>query len=99
MSTVKLRNGAEEFGPLVPVVERRLQSLMNSDPLAFYDLTMRCRQGRAYTMFPVIESRLIESDLLQANGMPHDSIRNIVLSAVEGDDLEMRLVSPLAASS
>lgn len=42
--------------------------------------------------------RLVADGLMVSDGTIHDSIRNIVLSAVEGDGMEMRIVSPIAES-
>ena len=43
MQTVILKNGAEECLPLVNVMMMSLRSLMQENPIAFYELVMKCR--------------------------------------------------------
>ncbi len=51
-----------------------------------------------HKFFGNTKDRLEALALVDANGGIHDSIRNIVLSAIEGEDLEMRLTNPVAPS-
>ena len=93
---VKLKNGSEEAEPLVRVTIMSLRMLMESDPIAFYELFELCKD-RNHKMFGNAGEKLAKLGLVGAAGHVHDSIRNIVLSAVEGEGLDMCLVSPIAA--
>lgn len=95
METVTLKNGAEEVKSLVVVTMLSLESLIEEQPFAFYDLVMVCRD-RDYRPFGSNGDHLKSLALLQDGGHVHDSIRNIVLSAVTGDGLDMQLGSPVA---
>jgi hypothetical protein len=96
---VKLKNGAEEAEPIVTVVMMRLQSMMESgdlvDAMLVYDLVMKCRDD-SYRFFGENETKLKNMALVEHDGRVHDSIRNVILSSVVGDGLEMRIESPLA---
>lgn len=95
METVALRNGAEEVKSLVNVTIFLLRHLLQENPIAFYELVMRCRD-RNHQIYGDIDQVLKRFKLLYPNGEIHGSIRNIVLSAVTGDGLEMELGSPIA---
>ena len=66
--------------------------------LALYDLAEICKDS-SYKPIRENYKKLQDLSLLQADGKPHDSIRNIVISAVQGEGLEMRLGSPVADDS
>jgi hypothetical protein len=71
-----------------------LQTLMDTKPLVFYDLVMVCRDS-AYRPFGNARQELNALGLWMSHETaPHDSIRNVVLSAVSGDGLDMTLGSP-----
>lgn len=94
METVELRNGAVEATPLVTVAMMSLRHLMNEKPLALYDLVMVCRDS-SYEWFGDNLQESQNLSLVQPDGKVHESIRNIVLAAVTGDGLDMRLESPV----
>jgi len=71
-----------------------LKALMASDPIAFFELSELCKD-RSHKLFGNTGEKLSKLGLIQ-NGTVHGSIRNIVLSAVEGEMLDMQLVSPIA---
>jgi len=96
METVRLKNGTEEAKQLVVITIAQLKELMSSEPIAFYELVMLCRD-RDHELFGNAGEKLEKSGLLQREGVVHDSIRNIVVSAVEGDMLNMRITSPIKA--
>ena len=95
MKEVTLKNGSTEVDVLVVATTLSLQSLMEDNPIAFYELVMLCRD-RTHQLFGSVGGVLRDRNLIEQNGQPHGSIRNIVLSAVEGDMLDMCLVNPLA---
>lgn len=75
-----------------------LQRLFQTDPISAYELTMKARDPN-HEFFGGTGQKLMSLALVDANGGMHDSIRNIVLSAVEGDGLEMKLGSPIKKAS
>jgi hypothetical protein len=95
METVILKNGAEEAKPLVVMTMISLEKIMKERHLALYDLVMRCRD-RTYQFFSDNEEYLKSLNLVDRDGSIHGSIRNIVLSAAEGDGLDMVIRSPIA---
>ena len=95
MKVVRLRNGSEEAAPLVTVTMMSLEHLVKERPLAFYDLVMKCRD-RSYQFFGDNGEHLQDLALVGDGESIHNSIRNIVLSAVRGDGMDMMLDSPLA---
>ncbi len=94
MEATRLKNGSEEFKPLVQVTMASLSKLAETNPIAFYELVMKCRD-QGHELFgnagEVLKSLALIED---ARGSVHDSIRNVVLSAVEGDGFDMTLGSP-----
>lgn len=95
IAVLKLKNGTEEAAPLVRVTMMALRSLMQDHPIAFFELVTLCRD-RNHTLFGNTGVILRDQTLIQSDGQPHDSIRNIVVSAVTGDMMAMRLGSPVA---
>lgn len=94
--TVVLKNGAEEAEVFVRAFMGALGSLLAAEPVAFYELVMLCRDPAHVVWRPSVDM-LKGRNLLEADGTTiHSSIRNLVLAAVEGEELEMRIVSPYA---
>lgn len=94
MKVVTLRNGAEEAKPLVTVTMMHLKRIMDEKPLALYDLVMKYRD-REYEFFGSNGGYLKSLRLVDQDGSIHNSIHNIVLSATDGDGMDMILRSPL----
>lgn len=95
MNRLKLKNGTEEAAPLVKVTMMSAEHLVESNPIAFVELVALCRD-RDHELFGNTAVELQRLALVGPDGSVHDSIRNVVLSAAEGEGLEMRFVSPLA---
>jgi hypothetical protein len=99
MHMVKLRNGSEEAEPLVVTTSMSLRQLWESGiggVLVLSDLVQICRNDPAYRPFGDNEKVLKDRALLQADGKPHDSIRNVVLSHFDGEGLGLTLIgSPI----
>jgi hypothetical protein len=104
LKAVKLKNGTEEFEGLVPVLMAMLRHLADKYPTAFFDLVNQVRDP-GYEVFSPGEVGVLVSLGLALEGstmkklVVHDSVRNIVLSAVGGNGLEMRLGDPLAPTT
>jgi|APSaa5957512622_1039677.scaffolds.fasta_scaffold362760_1 hypothetical protein len=74
-------------------------SLMWEDGVAgilnVYELVQKCRNS-SYQIPENIEDELKKLNLLKSDGKVHDSIKDNVIGLVEGDSLEMRLISPVS---
>lgn len=97
MNMVTLKNGAVEAEPLVKVTMMSLGRLWDENPICAYELVMLCRDSN-HKPFGNSDKILVELALVQ-NGRVHDSIRNIVLSSVSGEGLEMTFGSPVKSVS
>lgn len=96
VQTVRLRNGAEEVKSLVSMILFTLKDMWSKGEVTtVYELAMLCRDPE-HKLFGDTGDVLKKLSLVQPDGRVHDSIRNIVLSAVEGEGLDMRLQSPIA---
>ena len=96
MKLLKLKNGSEEPDVLVTSTMMSLRGLLGNNPIAFYELTMKCRDD-SHEFFGNTEKDLQGLRLVQTDGKIHKSIRNIVQSAVTGDGLDLSLESPFKA--
>ena len=95
----KLKNGSEERDAAVAATMISLKYLWNSGfsgITVISDLLQICKNDPTYRAFGDNEETLKELALLQEDGKPHATIRNIVLSAISGEGLEMTLESPIA---
>ncbi|MFA5143843.1 MAG: hypothetical protein WC522_06740 [Candidatus Omnitrophota bacterium] len=98
--TVILKNGAFAYRDGINAVMVALQHLLESRPELFVELVRKARNpdhkiwGGAEN-----ENHLKILNMLQSNGQLHDLTRNILLSAIEGEGLNMRLVSPIKFTS
>jgi hypothetical protein len=92
-SMVKLKNGSEVAEPLVTTTMMNLELLMEKNPIAFYELVEKCRNPK-HEMFGNT-AEVAEGLALMNNRQCHSTTRDIVLSAVHGEDLEMTLGSPI----
>ncbi len=90
---VKLKNGSEVAEPIVITTMMNLKLLMNKNPIAFYELVEKCRNSE-HEMFGNTRE-VVEGLALMNNGTCHETTRDIVLSAVHGEDLGMTLGSPV----
>ena len=103
METILLKNGTTEVTSLVKVVTLSLRELLNQKGAAalsgatqFYDIVSLCRDSN-YQVFGSNLQLLKNLALVGEDGRVHESIKNIVLSSVEGEGLEMSLVNPVKA--
>jgi len=91
METATLKNGAVEAKALVEIT---MLSLMKLGPIELYELVQICRRSDHPPWGDTIDT-LKSWQLVGQDGVVHDSIKNIVLSAAEGDGLDLRLGSPI----
>lgn len=98
MREILLKNGGKEVDTLVGQVMMSLRGLFDNGvagALAVYDLHEKCKNPDYEIFGPNIEP-LENLHLIDSNGTIHNSIKNVVLSAVEGEGMEMALGSPVA---
>lgn len=91
---VLLRNGAEHPTRLVWAISSRLEDLQHHHGFVFVELVEACRDQ----MFRLGEDALkvlIEKDLATSDG-PLCMTRDVVLSMIEGEGLEMTFGNPIA---
>jgi len=97
METVILKNGTEEVAQLVATIMHTLREMegdmANGGPICIYELVQMCRD-RNHKPFGTSGEKLERLNLING-GQVHDSIRNIVLSAIEGDGLDVTLGDPV----
>lgn len=93
METVKLKNGTEEVEVLVQTTMIALENVVNTNPIAAYELVELCKDA---SHKPFGNAGDILEDLsLVNNGQVHTSIKNIVLSAFEGEGFDLHLTFPV----
>jgi hypothetical protein len=99
LKLVRLKNGFELPLVLVKVTMLSLGHLMQSNPIAFYELVMKCRDLK-HVFWGDTGKVLKNLGLLEPwdSNTPQKSIRIIVLAAVEGEGLKMKLTSPILES-
>lgn len=93
---VRLKNGTEELSTLIAVVMLSLKNLIGDDPISFYELVMKARD-RNHKVFSQHQiDVLTRLGLMEPEGNLHQSVINVVLSAVTGEGLGMSLGDPVA---
>ena len=97
MKVIKLKNGSEEALTLVTTISLSIRELLNNKPMALYDMVMKCRDD-SYSIFGNNTNTLKNLALLGEDGKVHNSIKNIVLSSIEGEGLDMKFVYPIKGS-
>lgn len=95
--TFTLRNGSQEVKPLVLGVYRALSGLLAGNPISFHGIVALCRdpQHKPWGNTGDDLKALGLADEQDGEWHVHGAIRNIVLSAVEGEGLDMTLVNPV----
>ncbi|HEY5987170.1 MAG TPA: hypothetical protein VIV12_12470 [Streptosporangiaceae bacterium] len=106
---VQLRNGGMVFEPAILVTAYSVRDLMEKDPIAFWELVEVCRKPDHQIFSSVQAQVLVARSLLVpvrtadgaidlARSKPHQIIRDVVCSMVEGELPHVRLVSPLPSA-
>jgi hypothetical protein len=101
MESIFLKNGAEESRILVTVTMMSLKALLEdaSGAIAFYELNEKCKNPAHNFFSDAIIEQLRSLSLIDSSENVHSSIRNIVISAAEGEGLNLCLGSPVAEGS
>lgn len=93
--TVLLRNGTEEGEIMVKSALFSLDQLAKAHFVALYELAALCRDPK-HTLWGDTSDILQRLSLVMPDGRVHESIRNVVLSAVTGEGADMALRNPIA---
>jgi hypothetical protein len=70
-----------------------LRALFETETFAFCDLVEKVRDSNF--KIPDASAKVLSDHSMVQDGLIHSSVRNIVRSAVEGEGIEMQLVSPI----
>lgn len=89
---VKLKNGSTEPQASVVVFMVTLEVIAKTNPMAFYDLVQVCRGVK--TVEEIDNKAILEQLALLARGKVNPTVKNIVLSGVTGEGLELALSDP-----
>lgn len=95
LQLVTLKNGAQVPQVLVVTTMMNLTRLINSNPIAFYELVQKCRDNN-HQMFGNTKEIAVSLALMDRSGSVHRTVKDVVLSAVQGDDFDMTLGNPIA---
>lgn len=96
LSLIRLKNGSEEPHVLVAAAMISLKNLIGDDPISFYELVMKARDPnhRVFSQHQI--NVLTGLSLMEPSGNLHQSITNVVLSAVSGEGLGLSIGDPVA---
>lgn len=96
MNAVTLKNGSKEASAAVAATMMSLNALVRDAPIVFYEMVQLCRDPGHEVWSSSILQDLMALSLVGSDGRVHSTVRNVVLSAVSGDGLNMRLAVPVA---
>lgn len=90
---VLLKNGERVPKPVVITTWMTLDLLLKEDISSLLCLIDKAKDPD-YELPSRVEKKLTELAMLE-DGSIHDMVRSVILSSVEGEDLEIRLVNPV----
>jgi len=96
ITLVRLKNGSEEPNVLIATAMLSLKRLIESDPISFIELVSKARDRNHKVWSEHQTDALVRLGLMEPSGNLHQSISNVVLSAVSGDGIGMTLQDPVA---
>jgi hypothetical protein len=97
MKMLHLKNGSVQPAPSVATTMKALDHLWGQGVVgltALYDLYERSKNADHRIAEGVLET-LKTLALVQPDGSIHDTVRNVVLSAVSGEGIDIAMASPL----
>lgn len=94
METVILKNGAEVAVVVATTTMRALEHLFTTEPILAYEVVMKARNPQHH-FFGTTGQSLARLALVSESGHMHETIRAVIVSAVEGEGLNMKLSSPV----
>lgn len=95
ISSVLLRNG--EHVPKVVMASTRMtmKLMLERDPVLFWTRLVEKAKDPDYELSSLDGTKLREYLMLQQDGVMHDHVRAIILSSIEGESSEQKLVHPM----
>jgi hypothetical protein len=90
---VTLKNGKSAPDVAVRAIMLNLGKCLEDQPIAFYEMACVCRD-REHVPFGNTGEILRSRGLLESSGQPHEVVRDVVLSAVTGEDFDLHLGEP-----
>lgn len=99
MEIANLKNGSSELLSVVKIVTMHLKELMSGMPgvITVFELHSKCVNPQHEIFSKDHFDLLISLGLIQADGLIHSSIRNIVLSSFEGEGFDLALINPIVS--
>lgn len=94
MQTVKLKNGTEEPRVVVAATMVSLQAMFRDAPIIAYEFVSVCRDPLHKIWSG--KDQMVAAGFMNEDGKMHDTIRNVTLSALDGEGMGMTLGSPVA---
>jgi hypothetical protein len=95
MNPLVVRTGETVPALIVNVGVQCLDELLDADHAAFVELVKHCRDHRHVLTREMLDRiQAVAPALLPETDQVHTFMRNVILSATEGDGLDMRLVDP-----
>ncbi len=97
---VKLKTGEELPVTVVAAIMSSLNTLMDGDVkdlVSFGELVAVCRNPK-HQLSDEYRAYLASRGLIEDNGQPNETTRQVVRAAVEGEGLDILLGSPVATS-
>ena len=90
-----LKNGTVEAEVLITVTMTSLYKVWTEKPIVLYELHQKCL-NKDHKLFGMSGETLKDLSLINSDGSIHNSIKNIVLSAMTGECLNLALTNPIA---
>lgn len=94
---VTLRNGSQVVLSLATVVMYHLHRLYDANPVAFNELVFCAQEPGRKIQFPQVEP-IIASTGLMKEGSINRNVRDVIVSAVEGESIFLEFVNPIVPS-
>jgi hypothetical protein len=91
---VQLKDGASVPKVTVTTALMNLQHLRNTNPVALFELVEIARNP-GHVPFPGTKDALQKMSMLDGLGKIHDDTRKVIVNAIPGDLMELRIVDPM----
>jgi len=91
---VKLRNGTVVSEAAMVTTMMNLRALKEENNIAFYEFVQKCKNPQHSIFGGTSTEKIISEAGLMSEGKISEDIRNVALSAIEGEALDIHLVNP-----
>ena len=93
VALIKLKNGSEVPLAIIITTMDILNRLQATQAVAFHHLVKKCRDSAHNIADDTI--KILEKNALMKDGLVHITVKDILLSAIQGDDQKITLNSPV----